>query len=359
MTINVEKIQINLITSESQEEVLRVLAAYAAPAAGNGANGTNGIDGKSAYDIAVDDGFVGTEAEWLLSLKGADGAAGSDGADGADGVAGKQGKSAYDIAVDDGFVGTEAEWLLSLKGADGAAGAVYHTQLVDQFEGSFTLVPHVDWVVEHDASLTTSSQELDDGTHRYFVNSLVDGSGRAYVGISSSDVVQGVRFDSTETTANTGNQQDGQSQIIIHTSNPDIMLMAYPLQGNLQLMQRQTDGTWGYGDSYYDQAGSSQLGMFMNGSVIFAVVDFSDTAQIKLTWALWFNGRMHVNSANFAKQGTALDGLSIAGLSIGFVGDWVSSSTTSEFAAVSQFATSNQSGAYFKAAKVLQYVELE
>jgi hypothetical protein len=30
--------------------------------------------GKSAYDIAVENGFVGTEAEWLESLKGKDGA---------------------------------------------------------------------------------------------------------------------------------------------------------------------------------------------------------------------------------------------------------------------------------------------
>lgn len=31
-------------------------------------------------------------------------------------------KSAYDIAVENGFVGTEAEWLASLEGADGASG---------------------------------------------------------------------------------------------------------------------------------------------------------------------------------------------------------------------------------------------
>jgi hypothetical protein len=41
--------------------------------------------GKSAYAIAVENGFVGTEAQWLASLVGADGAAGANGADGADG----------------------------------------------------------------------------------------------------------------------------------------------------------------------------------------------------------------------------------------------------------------------------------
>lgn len=36
----------------------------------DGTNGTNGINGKSAYEIAVEHGFVGTESQWLESLKG-------------------------------------------------------------------------------------------------------------------------------------------------------------------------------------------------------------------------------------------------------------------------------------------------
>ena len=35
-----------------------------------GIQGETGADGKSAYEVAVDDGFTGTEAEWLTSLKG-------------------------------------------------------------------------------------------------------------------------------------------------------------------------------------------------------------------------------------------------------------------------------------------------
>jgi len=58
---------------------------------------TKGIGGASAYDVAVLNGFVGTEEEWLDSLHGVDG------------------KSAYELAVIDGFVGTEAEWLASLE----------------------------------------------------------------------------------------------------------------------------------------------------------------------------------------------------------------------------------------------------
>jgi len=35
--------------------------------------GAGAIKGKSAYEIAVDNGYSGTEAEWLESLKGKDG----------------------------------------------------------------------------------------------------------------------------------------------------------------------------------------------------------------------------------------------------------------------------------------------
>ena len=57
-------------------------------------------DGKSAYELALDNGYVGTLSEWLESLKGEDG------------------KSAYQIAVDLGFVGTEQEWLETLGSDD-------------------------------------------------------------------------------------------------------------------------------------------------------------------------------------------------------------------------------------------------
>ncbi|MEE1261480.1 hypothetical protein [Ruminococcus sp.] len=39
-------------------------------------------DGKSAYEVAVDNGFVGTEAQWLASLQGAQGPAGASGPQG-------------------------------------------------------------------------------------------------------------------------------------------------------------------------------------------------------------------------------------------------------------------------------------
>mgnify|MGYP004459737377 CR=1 FL=1 len=72
--------------------------------------------GKSAYEIAKENGFDGTEAEWLASLKGATGAAGADGKDG------ENGKTPY--------VGENGNWYIGendtgkpSRGAKGEPGA--------------------------------------------------------------------------------------------------------------------------------------------------------------------------------------------------------------------------------------------
>lgn len=56
-----------------------------------GPQGEAGEDGKSAYEIAVENGFEGTEEEWLASLKGQDGEDGKDGAAGEKGDKGDKG----------------------------------------------------------------------------------------------------------------------------------------------------------------------------------------------------------------------------------------------------------------------------
>lgn len=105
-----------------------------------GADGTNGAAGKSAYEVAVGDGYIGTEAEWLASLKGAKGDkgdAGVAGATGPTGAAGKTGatgetgskgadgatgKSAYEIWEAQGNTGSIGDFLASLKGDKGDTG---------------------------------------------------------------------------------------------------------------------------------------------------------------------------------------------------------------------------------------------
>ncbi len=74
-----------------------------------GPKGDTGNTGKSAYELAVENGYKGTVNEWLTSLS-------------VKGDSGAEGKSSYQIAKENGFSGTEQEWLASLVGAQGTKG---------------------------------------------------------------------------------------------------------------------------------------------------------------------------------------------------------------------------------------------
>lgn len=78
----------------------------------DGANGKDGVDGASAYEIAVENGYTGTEAEWLSSLKGEKGDAGDQGIQGIQGEKGDTGEQGLQ-----GIQGEKGE-----KGDTGAAG---------------------------------------------------------------------------------------------------------------------------------------------------------------------------------------------------------------------------------------------
>lgn len=118
-----------------------------------GAQGHKGDPGLSAYQLAVETGFVGTLEEWIDSLVGPQGPQGIQGEQGEQGPQGPQGEqgppgsgsggpgsgepgpkgdkgdkgdpgqSAYEIAVERGFVGSESDWLDFLKGDPGNPGA--------------------------------------------------------------------------------------------------------------------------------------------------------------------------------------------------------------------------------------------
>ena len=66
--------------------------------------------GNGIFTLLFSDG---SESEEIHTLRGEKGLKGDPG------EAGTNGKSAYELAKDNGFTGTEAEWLASLKGADG------------------------------------------------------------------------------------------------------------------------------------------------------------------------------------------------------------------------------------------------
>lgn len=94
----------------------------------DGNHGAKGERGYSAYEIAQQNGYTGTKEEWLASLKGQKGDQGNPGVRGVEGprgipgVNGLPGASAYEIAKANGFTGSQAEWLQSLKGQKGDTG---------------------------------------------------------------------------------------------------------------------------------------------------------------------------------------------------------------------------------------------
>jgi hypothetical protein len=105
------------VTATSEQNVFNVTVAQG----GSGSQGPKGDPGKSAYQVAVDNGFVGTESGWLASLKGEQGPAGQDGADGQQGPKG-----------DTGEQGERGEQ--GIQGEPGPAGA--NGQDVQKFYGS-------------------------------------------------------------------------------------------------------------------------------------------------------------------------------------------------------------------------------
>ena len=155
---------------------------------------SKGLDGKSAFEIAVEHGFVGTETEWLKSLRGADGKDGLPGKDGADGLPGRDGtdgkngadgkngtdgingsdgKSAYIIAVEHGFTGTEDDWLQSLKGDDGKDGithdmSVYATKTdIAELQKQIESISGISYISVFESSSDTL-QKYGDNVYTYY-----------------------------------------------------------------------------------------------------------------------------------------------------------------------------------------------
>ena len=120
--------------------IRRKAAATVSNPVAKGGYGAKGDPGLSAYEVAVSAGFTGSEPEWLESLKGEPGEPGVGIANvtAVDGTAtimltddttrtidlppGEDGLSAYEVAVENGFAGSESEWMESLKGEPGEPG---------------------------------------------------------------------------------------------------------------------------------------------------------------------------------------------------------------------------------------------
>lgn len=103
--------------------VLGLAAAMALPLA------ACGEAGKSAYDIAVEHGFVGTEEEWLESLRGPQGEKGEQGEQGPQGEKGEQGEAGTPGTTPSITINEDGYWVINgevtdvkAEGQDGEDG---------------------------------------------------------------------------------------------------------------------------------------------------------------------------------------------------------------------------------------------
>ena len=118
--------------------------------------GKDGADGLSAYEIACNYGFDGSEEEWLDSLHGKDGVDGIDGKDGSDGYDGKDGVDGVDGK--DGatpYIGDNGNWFVNDK--DTGCPSTGKDAVTPKFkiEGGY-------WYVSYDAEHTEWEQLLDE-----------------------------------------------------------------------------------------------------------------------------------------------------------------------------------------------------
>jgi len=257
-----------------------------------GAAGADGADGASAYALAVANGFTGTEAEWLTSLEGADGATGAAGSDGADGA------SAYEIALSNGFTGTEAEWLTSLEGADGATGAAGADGSDGKTILNGTTDPGAGTGVDGDFYLNTTSSTLFGPK-----SGGAWGAGTSLIGATGATGPAGADGAAGGFTNRLGDTKDGGIifYLYIGTDGNEHGLIVHP---------NESIGTWGSSglvgaDRSEDGAYNTPL---MNGTAKTYVDGLGagwyipSIDELSLLW----HARFHVNKAIRAGSGTLL-----------------------------------------------------
>uniref|UniRef100_UPI0025DAF39B hypothetical protein n=1 Tax=Algoriphagus sp. TaxID=1872435 RepID=UPI0025DAF39B len=109
------------------------------------------------------------------------GADGQDGAPGIDGQDGADGNSAYEVALANGFTGTEVEWLASLEGADGEY-VIFQPQQANSVSSSGARTLIVDF--------SDQSGNVSVGSILFVNNASTTASG--YVRVVSKETVTGI-----------------------------------------------------------------------------------------------------------------------------------------------------------------------
>jgi len=167
-----------------------------------GANGTNGEDGASAYEVAVANGFVGTEAEWLASLIGPQGEPGSGGGavDSVNGSTGVVVLDAADVGADPtGAAAAAQSAAVSAAATDADARVAAHTSASD---------PHGDRAA---ASAALTAHESDTTA----VHGIAD--------TAALETTAGAqaKADAAQSAATTAAATDATSKVTAHTGAVD------------------------------------------------------------------------------------------------------------------------------------------
>ena len=88
------------------------------------------------------------------------------------------GKSAYEIAVEEGFEGTEAEWLESLKGKDGSQGIKGEKgdkgDSPEKGVDYFTSEDKADFISSVESDIQSSIDEKADKEHSHVIADITD-----------------------------------------------------------------------------------------------------------------------------------------------------------------------------------------
>lgn len=136
----------------------------------------SGADGASAYEVALNNGFEGTEEEWLESLKGEKG-------DGADV------KSTYEYAVDGGYNGTEEEFTAVFGSLSNSIRLVEKISSDNKFDNVYEGIGQIDFQTGLIQNYTETRQATDyreiwegfDGILYFGTSTLLSGSGNCAI----------------------------------------------------------------------------------------------------------------------------------------------------------------------------------
>lgn len=156
-------------------------------------------NGKSAYEIAVDNGFVGSETEWLESLKGDKGDTGATGTTGEVQIV----SSLYDEAKDNGFTGTFFEFLTEyVKGEKGDVGESGDGAITNAVNNSITSIVSVYCKFNKDVTINgTKSTSSYTSAGSGVIYSLDKTLGNAYI-ITNYHVVYSANSNTTNKICN-------------------------------------------------------------------------------------------------------------------------------------------------------------